>query len=831
MINFVREALFKQDSIYKTIKISHWGGSVIAQNADMYNDEFSVEDILCDGEDLTFGEACARKVTFATTVTEDLIGSDIGITERLDVYTDDFSYGKLTVADERYIESKGKNKVKEVTAYDPVYTIYNTDVTDWYNNLWVSASTYTQKQFRDSFFNNFGVSQCSIILDNDNMTVRRTVSGKVNGATVLKSILATNGCMGRCDDSGDFEYFYLPTIAQDLSNAYEIAENGYYMSESLSKFTTQAIDKLIIRDEDNEEIITIGSGNNAYVMANNMLLYGKTAIELQTIAQNIYNRISGVTYVPFEIEVKGNPCLQVGDPIYFTTVDGELVKSYILRRNYTGIQSQKDTYFADGLEKRAEVTVSVNAELIKLRNKTNRLDRDLEHTASVLEDEVLDPDNPLSLKSEIDQTAEDVSLEVTRATGAEGDLSARITTNANNITTKVSKNNIISEINQSAESVTINAGKINLNGAVTANNNVTFGTDGKITAKSGYIGNGSSGFTIGNTAIYNGMTSRDDTSHNGIWLGVNGIALGKGNFKVTNGGVLTAKSGTVGGWDMGTNKLRLLNSSDVEQAYLTGTASDDPRVPSDIEIGSEDVKISATQTSGYAPVAGRISLNASGGTVGGAGVIYLNASGSQGHITMTASGSISLRSGANDIGLSNGRIKTASQDFEIFASSEANYGIKLGVTDSAWAFSPVVNGYLRLGSPNHRWTTVYAQNGTINTSDRNEKKEITEINPKIIDFVLKLKPVSYKFKVGKRTHFGLVAQDVEETMTELGMTDMDFGGLCKDKKENSDEYTYGLRYEEFIAPLIKTVQMQQEEIDGLKSEIKEIKELLKGDLK
>ena len=55
------------------------------------------------------------------------------------------------------------------------------------------------------------------------------------------------------------------------------------------------------------------------------------------------------------------------------------------------------------------------------------------------------------------------------------------------------------------------------------------------------------GFTITSNALYNGMTSRDDTTNNGVWLGTNGIALGKGNFKVTNAGALTAISGNIGG--------------------------------------------------------------------------------------------------------------------------------------------------------------------------------------------------------------------------------------------------------------------------------------------
>lgn len=73
---------------------------------------------------------------------------------------------------------------------------------------------------------------------------------------------------------------------------------------------------------------------------------------------------------------------------------------------------------------------------------------------------------------------------------------------------------------------------------------------GNITATTGYIGNGTSGFTIGSTSIYNGVTRIGDTSHNGIYLGTDGIVLGKGVFKVTNTGDVTASSGTIGGFTL-----------------------------------------------------------------------------------------------------------------------------------------------------------------------------------------------------------------------------------------------------------------------------------------
>lgn len=66
--------------------------------------------------------------------------------------------------------------------------------------------------------------------------------------------------------------------------------------------------------------------------------------------------------------------------------------------------------------------------------------------------------------------------------------------------------------------------------------------DGKITAREGYIGNGSAGFSIKATAIYNGMTGLNDTVHNGIYIGTDGVALGKGAFKVTAAGNVSANN-------------------------------------------------------------------------------------------------------------------------------------------------------------------------------------------------------------------------------------------------------------------------------------------------
>ena len=99
-------------------------------------------------------------------------------------------------------------------------------------------------------------------------------------------------------------------------------------------------------------------------------------------------------------------------------------------------------------------------------------------------------------ETKINATSRGLSLEVTRATDAEGELSGRITATANEFTSKlaskVGNDEVISVINQTPGNVTIDANKINLNGAVSANNHFKITNNGSVEIDAGTInlGNG-----------------------------------------------------------------------------------------------------------------------------------------------------------------------------------------------------------------------------------------------------------------------------------------------------------------------------------------------------
>lgn len=69
------------------------------------------------------------------------------------------------------------------------------------------------------------------------------------------------------------------------------------------------------------------------------------------------------------------------------------------------------------------------------------------------------------------------------------------------------------------------------------------------------------GFDIGDSALYNGGKSTIDASTNGVYLGTDGISLGNSVFEVTNQGFLTSKSGTIGGFTIGSTSLKNTNSN------------------------------------------------------------------------------------------------------------------------------------------------------------------------------------------------------------------------------------------------------------------------------
>jgi len=175
--------------------------------------------------------------------------------------------------------------------------------------------------------------------------------------------------------------------------------------------------------------------------------------------------------------------------------------------------------------------------------------------------------------------------------------------------------------------------------------------------------------------------------------------------------------------------------------------------------------------------------------------------------------------------------------FGFNAEPNADNKIKIGNSSVTWIGGQVT------------WTAV---------SDERAKKNIRE-DVKGLDFILKLRPVTYyfdkdkmddligvkdesdypaKYEIETIKQSGFLAQEVEAASQQAGY---DFSGVKKPK--GGSDY-YGLSYAEFVVPLVKAVQEQQEMIEQqqqtmekqqqtielLKKEIEVLKRLMSGDL-
>ena len=121
-------------------------------------------------------------------------------------------------------------------------------------------------------------------------------------------------------------------------------------------------------------------------------------------------------------------------------------------------------------------------------------------------------------------------------------------------------------------------------------------------------------------------------------------------------------------------------------------------------------------------------------------------------------------------------------------------------------------GRAQLGTFVNPYDTVFVNTAPVVVSDRNKKADI-EPSSLGLNFINNLQPSQYRMQNGQRTHYGLIAQDVEQVIQQQGMSSQDFAGLVKNTNDGQDHYA--LRYEEFIAPLIKSVQELSGRVDQL----------------
>lgn len=115
--------------------------------------------------------------------------------------------------------------------------------------------------------------------------------------------------------------------------------------------------------------------------------------------------------------------------------------------------------------------------------------------------------------------------------------------------------------------------------------------------------------------------------------------------------------------------------------------------------------------------------------------------------------------------------------------------------------------------PQYEEVNLYDEDGEVIGLHKIPITEEYEVEPATEAIEAKDAVMETKEKTFARTHFGLIAQEVEQVLKDSSLTNNDFAGLIYD--EDADRY--GIRYHELISPLIKAVQELSKKVTDLEN--------------
>lgn len=488
MINSSLKEKYWDSATDKQMVISVVGTNQKIDNSMLEIGTFSLEESLCSESELKFGACEANCVKFtARNTAGNIIGKTISIEETIDGDSENpMPYGVFKVASD--VPTSDRTK-RQITAYDAMYDIINTDVKSWYAGL---SFPMTLRQFRDSFFAHLGIAQVETSLVNDSMTVNKTIvatqtddssavteESAISGKTVVTAICEINGCFGNINRNGKFEYVFLKAItsalypAEDLfpsdnlfpSDANTESMTGHYITFDYEDFQSKAITQLEIKTSEDNAGAIVGTAGNNYSITGNFLVSDKTGAELERIANNLLPIMAQAAYTPIKsCTCVGNPCLTLGEPIRFNTTR-EIVETYILQRTLTGVQSKRDSISAQGTQTHSAKVNSIRDTLESVERRTGKLERNADHLQSTYED--LEEQT----NSKFEQTAKSISAEVNRAQKAEGQLDASLELKLG----RDENDQVVSMINASADQITLSGNRLIVN-----SNNFQLDGDGRV---------------------------------------------------------------------------------------------------------------------------------------------------------------------------------------------------------------------------------------------------------------------------------------------------------------------------------------------------------------
>lgn len=366
---------YKEGSHTKIIGISFPDLNYTVPQDEIYYESMTLEEAIFDGDSFeAVGCIASRFEISIRDSKKNLKGQRIqvviSVTDVPNTYIPLF-YGYVDTVDKQ-----AQKKMQKITAYDALYSKGDVEVAEWYNEL---SFPITLKNLRDSLFNYIGLTQTTIVLPNDDLTINKEYTpNNLKALNVIKSLCQINGCFGIINRTGTFEYRF-------LSSSVSVEEVNFYRTMDYKDYVVNPVDKLTIRQNADDKGVTVGTGSNRYIIQGNMFTYGLKKAKLRSIANNIYSRLSTIEYIPFDAKNNGYPWIEVGEncKLQYSVYDFDNSTSsqsvyknvtvLAFKRTLKGIQNIIDEYSAQGQELQRRFISDLSIELDILQQTIDKL--------------------------------------------------------------------------------------------------------------------------------------------------------------------------------------------------------------------------------------------------------------------------------------------------------------------------------------------------------------------------------------------------------------------------------------------------------------------------
>ncbi len=353
------------------------------------------------------------------------------------------THGDMGVTSEEYV-SLGLYTVEKTTKKGNVITLECINRMHKLEQPYVSTLVYpaTLAQIAQDICSIAGVELATNVFPNSTYTVNiKPELTDITCRVAIAQISELAGGYARIDREGKLEIINVKATAQNavkyagynlgdtlladelIINDIEITGDNY-IDFANKELPVAMIDKVIVKVGEVEAVK--GAGENPYYIVDNLFCQNPNAV-----IDGLYSALNELSYIPFTMKWQGNPAIDCGDAVTIYTKLG-YYNTLVTRRSLTYTGGLREDYEAVGksnVEKESTPRGSLTIETKKAKVDIRRL---------------------------------------------EGEVSS-----------KVSKGDIISEINQTAEEVKIQASRIKLEGIITANGNFKVLEDGSIETTNG----------------------------------------------------------------------------------------------------------------------------------------------------------------------------------------------------------------------------------------------------------------------------------------------------------------------------------------------------------